>query len=74
MCEEEDIRTEYLTTVKDVDSRDSLKQNLQPDIRKVDSIIRKISEKKAPYNELLRLDEACDRLKRSIGEQIRRGG
>jgi len=74
MCEDEDIRTKYITTVNDVDNRIPLNQNLQPDIQKIDSIIRKITEKKAPYNELMRLEDACERLKATIAMQIRRGG
>ncbi len=73
MNDGEDIRTEYLTTVKDTDSRERLNQNLQPDIQKIDSIIRKITEKKAPHNELLRLDAACDRLKATIAMETKQG-
>ena len=68
------ISSKYLKVIEDVDQRELLNQNLQPDVQKVDSIIRKITDKKAPYSELMRLDGAIDRLKATIAMEIKKGG
>lgn len=74
MNDDTDIADKYIKRDEQADYREPLNQNLQPDIQKIDSIIRKITEKKAPYNELIRLEAACDRLKATIAMQIKQGG
>lgn len=52
----EDIKNRYFKKVKTHElAKEPLKQNLQPDIGKIESIIRKISEKQASSSELVRL-------------------
>lgn len=52
----ENIKNRYFKKVKTHELvREPLKQNLQPDIGKIESIIRKISEKQATSSELVRL-------------------
>jgi hypothetical protein len=53
------------------DEREVLNQNLQPDIQKINATIKKITEKRAPYSELLRLDGFIDRLKATVAIQLR---
>lgn len=50
------IKKEYFKEKEIPDnSKDLLKQNLQAEINKIEGIIRKLSEKKAPEGELNRL-------------------
>ena len=70
----QDMMDDFLTKPKHLDNRESLNQNLQPDILKIDSVITKISKKKATRNELLRLNSACERLKATIDMQLKQGG
>ena len=68
-----EIDDKYIVKHATIDPREKLNQNLQPDVQKIDSIIRKINGKKAPVSELRRLDGAVKRLQASIDLQIRSG-
>lgn len=68
-----DIEKKYFSKTQKarmVPLREPLKQNLQPDIGKIDGIIRKISEKEAPRSELIRLRGTVQRLISSIDHQL----
>lgn len=54
------------------EEREELKQNLQADLNKLDGIIRKITEKKAPVSELSRLRATTTRLLGIIDFEIER--
>ena len=71
--EEQDIGEQYIQRNDRRDPRESLNQNLQPDIQKLDSIIRKITEKRAPLSELYRLESALGRLQATLKTQIEIG-
>jgi hypothetical protein len=68
----DDIIARYISINPDVqiDDREELKQNLQADINKVEGIIRKLTDKKAPVSELERLRVSVINLVYTIDIQI----
>jgi len=55
MSDIEQIQSRYFQTKEVPDDREALGQNLQAELNKVEGIIRKLSEKRAPQSELNRL-------------------